>query len=88
MVPDDLEGAKECTTISWGGSTVDAFCGTASMKDEDSSYSVIGCYPMADCENLGGSIPDSDTIKYELLCGATSLFASAVAASVAIAAFI
>lgn len=69
----------ECTTITWdGSSSVAAFCGTATM--EANSYSQLGCYPTADCETLGGSIPGSDDIKYELLCGATQLAASAVAA--------
>ena len=47
----------ECTTISWDGeSDVAAICGTVTFEN-DSNYSVMGCYPTADCAALGGSIP-------------------------------
>lgn len=67
----------ECTTITWNGSSsVAATCGTATMT----GYTQLGCYPTADCETLGGDMPGSTATKYELLCGATQLAASAVAA--------
>jgi len=77
----------ECNTITWNGSAgVAAFCGTAKLEN-DSGYAVLGCYPTADCELMGGLIPGSEA-KYILACGATSLFTSAFAASVAIAALL
>ena len=77
----------ECNTITWNGSAgVAAFCGTAKLEN-DSDYAVLGCYPTADCELMGGLIPGSEA-KYILACGATSLFTSAFAASVAIAALL
>lgn len=63
----------ECTTIAWGSTAAaPAFCGTATMD----GYSQLGCYPTADCETLGGTIPGSTTVSYVLECGATQLIAS------------
>jgi len=65
-------------------------CGTATMTGF-SSYSVLGCYADADCTTAAGgtdpNIPDSTTVTYTLVCGATKLFATA-AAAVAVAASI
>lgn len=52
---------------------------------DDATYSVLGCYPVADCGSSGGDIPGTTTIQYELQCGASSLFALAATASIAVA---
>merc|ERR1712083_1192476 len=75
--------ADECTTISWNGSDVAATCGTGLFG----TTSVLGCYPTADCETLGGTIPGTTDAPYDLACGATGLFASAIA-TIAVAASI
>jgi len=70
--------------MTWNGETVEAWCGTAYLESWG-DYEVLGCYPFDDCwaeegflENLDGTI--SDTLTYEIACGATKLFAAASAA--------
>lgn len=79
---DYAETEKECTTVSWNGSAVEAWCGTATWGD----YSNIACYPLDDCATLGGPVPNpvtgdaNETDTYSLLCGSMKLVASAAAA--------
>jgi len=75
------DASVPCTTITWGDEEVDAFCGTATMED-DEDWKVLGCFPTADCETLGGTLPGFDD-EYILECGSMRLLASAVVAIVA-----
>jgi hypothetical protein len=54
-------------------------CGTATVD----KWTQIGCYPVADCTALGGTVTGSTTAKYVLACDSMRVLASAASLAVA-----